>query len=136
MCSLQSSPGFLTAVCKCEQIHFPLQKLLGYKRPALVWAGHMEASVFVCCIFLVIHNLFRTDPVQSQNKDSMFSHSNYSLFPRAITQDCKNSYKAFRKKKEEQQPRYLASKSYDFVETCIRETLLDLVLSSHQGISA
>lgn len=27
----------------------------------------------------------------------------------------------------------MASKSYDFVETCIKETLLDLVLSSHQG---
>ena len=67
------------------------------QKASLVWAGHMDASVFVCCAFLVIHNLFRTNPVQSQNKDSMFSHSNYRPFPRAITQDYKNSYNAFKK---------------------------------------
>lgn len=67
------------------------------QKASLIWAGHMDASVFVCCIFLVIHNLFRTNPVQSQNKDSMFSHSNYRPFPRAITQDYKNAYNAFKK---------------------------------------
>lgn len=79
----------------------PITQFAWIQKGSLVWAGHMVASVFVCCIFLVIHNLFRTNPVQSQNKDSMFSHSNYRPFPRAITQDFKNSYNAFKKKKEE-----------------------------------
>lgn len=67
------------------------------QKASLVWAGHMDASVFVCCAFLVIHNLFRTNPVQSQNKESMFSHSNCRPFTRAITQDYANSYNAFKK---------------------------------------
>lgn len=75
----------------------PTTQFAWIQKASLVWAGHRDASVFVCCIFLVIHNLFRTNPVQSQNKDSMFSHSSYRPFPRAITQDYKNAYNAFKK---------------------------------------
>jgi len=70
------------------------------QKAGLVWADHVDASVLVCCSFLVIHNLFRTNPIQSQNKDSMFSRSNYGPFPRAITQDYKNSYNAFKKRRK------------------------------------
>lgn len=117
---------------QCEQFHFPPHDFVGYKR--LVLSGLVTwvlLYLFAVVFFLVIHDLFRTNTVQNHNKDSMFSHSNYGPFSRAITQDYKNSYNAFKKEKEKQQVHYLASKIYDFIETCLKETLSDFVLSSH-----
>lgn len=116
---------------QCEQIHFPPHDLLGYKRLVLFGLVTWMLLYLFALFFLVIHDLFRSNPVQRHNKDSMFSHSNYGPFSRAITQDYKNSYNAFKKEKEKQQPPYLATKINDFVETCLKETLSDFVLSSH-----
>lgn len=120
---------------QCEQIYFPPHDLLGYKRLVIFGLVTRILLYLFAMGFFVIHNLFRTNTIQSQNKDGIFSQSNYRPFPRPITQDYKNSYNAL-KKKGVQQPHYLARKSYDFVETCLKETLSDLVLSSHQGICA
>lgn len=64
----------------------PAAQFAWMKKATLVRAAHMEAALFV-----------RPNPIQSQNKDSTFSHSNYIPFPRAITQDYKNSCEAFKK---------------------------------------
>lgn len=80
---------------QCEQIRFRPHYLLGYKRLVfLVWS-HGFFCICLMCFFLVIHDLFRTNPIQSHNKDSVLSYSNHGPFSRAITQDYKNSYNTF-----------------------------------------